>query len=319
MPRSAIHTRPTTPWRASIVLTMVCTVRGVVGVAGEHLVAQREAVEGHHQGDADLLAVGPMIAAVAALRQRVGLRLALEVGAGHVVQQHLVVDRKQLAAALATDAPPARPCARSNRSSARYSRSLLTRSPSSCSRSRSAVRRYQSSAMCSSLDGSHSRAATSTAAIFAHGTASLPDGRSCSHRSPGPCRATAPAPDRHRRTAASVPHARPSAAPAPSIARWPSSNRPACSGSPIRCARQRPRLQPASLVELAKLRHRLLDHTTADPHAAHQTPVAMNLAVLLPRRVAQVHALITTQLRLKRKWGWSALHAVSRFTHHATP
>jgi hypothetical protein len=70
---------------------------GVVGVAGEHLVAQREAVEGHHQGDADLLAVGPVIAAVAALGQRVGRRLALEVGAGHVVQQHLVVDRKQLA------------------------------------------------------------------------------------------------------------------------------------------------------------------------------------------------------------------------------
>jgi hypothetical protein len=70
---------------------------GVVRVAGEHLVAQREAVEGHHQSDADLLAVGAVIAAVAALRQRVGLRLALEVGAGHVVQQHLVVDRKQLA------------------------------------------------------------------------------------------------------------------------------------------------------------------------------------------------------------------------------
>jgi hypothetical protein len=27
MPRSAIHTRPTTPWRASMVSTMVCTVR----------------------------------------------------------------------------------------------------------------------------------------------------------------------------------------------------------------------------------------------------------------------------------------------------
>ena len=35
----------------------------VVGVAGEHFVAQRKAVEGHHQGDADLLAVGPVIAA----------------------------------------------------------------------------------------------------------------------------------------------------------------------------------------------------------------------------------------------------------------
>ena len=98
MPRSAIHTRPTTPWRASMLSTMVCTV-AVVGVAGEHLVAQREAIEGNHQADANLLAVGPVIASVAALRQRVGLRLAFEVGAGHIVQQHLVVDGEQLAAA----------------------------------------------------------------------------------------------------------------------------------------------------------------------------------------------------------------------------
>jgi hypothetical protein len=71
----------------------------VVGVAGEYLVAQREAVEGHHQGDADLLAVGAMVTAVAAAGQHVALGLAFEVGAGHVVQQHLVVDREQLAAA----------------------------------------------------------------------------------------------------------------------------------------------------------------------------------------------------------------------------
>ena len=71
---------------------MVCTVWAVVRVAGEHLVAQREAVEGHHQGDADLLAIRPMIAAVATPRQGIAFRLALEVGAGHVVQQDLVVD-----------------------------------------------------------------------------------------------------------------------------------------------------------------------------------------------------------------------------------
>jgi hypothetical protein len=44
--------------------------------------------------------------------------------------------------------------------------------------------------MCSSLDGSHSRAATSTAAIFAHGTASFPDGKVARTARPGPCRAT---------------------------------------------------------------------------------------------------------------------------------
>jgi hypothetical protein len=40
----------------------------IVGVAGEHLVAQRKAVEGHDKGDAHLLAVQAMIAGIAALR-----------------------------------------------------------------------------------------------------------------------------------------------------------------------------------------------------------------------------------------------------------
>ena len=72
----------------------------IVGVAGEHLVAQREAVEGHHQGDAHLLAVGAVIAGIAALRLRVGRRLALEIGARDVIEQHFVLNREQLAAAL---------------------------------------------------------------------------------------------------------------------------------------------------------------------------------------------------------------------------
>jgi hypothetical protein len=61
--------------------------------------------------------------------------------------------------------------------------SLLTSSSPSCSRSASAVRRYQSSAIYNSLDGSQSRAITSTAAIFAHAMRSFPIGRSRSHRS----------------------------------------------------------------------------------------------------------------------------------------
>src|SRR6516164_3597163 len=100
--------------------------------------------------------------------------------------------------------------------------------------------------MCSSLDGSHSLAATSTAAIFAHGTASLPDGRSGSHRSARP--------------------------------------------------------KPSPRVKLAKLRDRLLNDAATDPHAAHKTPVAMDFAVLPSRRVAQVHAPITTQ-RLSKENG----------------
>ncbi len=55
-------------------------------------------------------------------------------------------------------------------------------------------------------------------------------------------------------------------------------------------ARQRARLDPSALVELAKLRDRLLDHPPSNPNAVHQVPIAMNLPVLLANRVAQVHA-----------------------------
>ena len=71
-----------------------------MGVAGEDFVAQRKAVERHHQSNANLLAVGAMIAGIAALRLRVGFRQAFEIGARDVVEQHLVINRKQLAAAL---------------------------------------------------------------------------------------------------------------------------------------------------------------------------------------------------------------------------
>ena len=44
--------------------------------------------------------------------------------------------------------------------------------------------------------------------------------------------------------------------------------------------------RPSLPVELAKLRHRLLHHSAAATHRAHQTPVAVRLAVLANRRVA---------------------------------
>ena len=71
-----------------------------MSIAGEHFVADRKAVEGHDKRDADLLAIRAMIAGVAAPRQRIGFRLAVEVGARDVVQQHLVLNGKQLSAAL---------------------------------------------------------------------------------------------------------------------------------------------------------------------------------------------------------------------------
>jgi hypothetical protein len=71
----------------------------VVGVAGEHLVAQGKAVEGHDQRDAHLLAIRPMIPRVAAPRQRICFGLALEICARDIIEQHFVLNRKQLAAA----------------------------------------------------------------------------------------------------------------------------------------------------------------------------------------------------------------------------
>ena len=41
-----------------------------------------------------------MVARVAALRLRIGFRLAFKIGAGDIVKQHLILDCEQLAAAL---------------------------------------------------------------------------------------------------------------------------------------------------------------------------------------------------------------------------
>ena len=71
-----------------------------MGVAGEHFIAERKAVKGHHQRDADLLAVGAVIAGITALGLRIGFRQALKIRARHVIEQHFVLDREQLAAAL---------------------------------------------------------------------------------------------------------------------------------------------------------------------------------------------------------------------------
>jgi len=54
-------------------------------------------------------------------------------------------------------------------------------------------------------------------------------------------------------------------------------------------------------VELAKVRHGLLYHPSADAHAAHQVPIAVDLAVILANRMAQVHAPPESPPRLKEK------------------
>jgi len=70
----------------------------------------------------------------------------------------------------------------------------------------------------------------------------------------------------------------------------PPSNSRASSGAPISRRAKRARLDPSARVELAKLRHRLLDHAPSNTNAAHQTPIAMDFPILPANRVAQVHA-----------------------------
>ena len=43
---------------------------------------------------------------------------------------------------------------------------------------------------------------------------------------------------------------------------------------------KRARLHPPVLIELAEVRHRLLDHPPSETNAAHQAPIAVNLTVL---------------------------------------
>ena len=68
-------------------------------VASKHLVAEREAVEGHDESYQYLLAIGTVITRVTALCQRIYCSLAFKVGARHVVKQNLILDREQLACA----------------------------------------------------------------------------------------------------------------------------------------------------------------------------------------------------------------------------
>ncbi len=65
--------------------------RGIVRVAGKDLVAQGKPIEGHDQRDTHLLAVGPVIARVPALRKRVARRFPFKVRARHVIQKDLVL------------------------------------------------------------------------------------------------------------------------------------------------------------------------------------------------------------------------------------
>src|SRR5579871_904229 len=143
--------------------------------------------------------------------------------------------------------------------------------------------------MCSSLDGSQNRAATSTAAIFAQEMRSRPAGSRCSHRSSSPI-------PRHSASARyTSPNWRERSTRMPF--RRTGTHIPAAVvkqlrffGSADQMPGQRTRLEPATLIELAKMRDSLLNDQPTHANAAYKTPVTVNLPVLLANRVAQIHA-----------------------------
>ena len=85
MPRSITHTRR----RFAVEffdLRQEFLQRGFVGgIAGEHLIGQRQAVGGHHQGDHHLPAIRPAVARVAVFGLGNLRAQPLEVGAGQIV------------------------------------------------------------------------------------------------------------------------------------------------------------------------------------------------------------------------------------------
>src|SRR5262245_60423492 len=73
-------------------------------------------------------------------------------------------------------------------------------------------------------------------------------------------------------------------------------------------------LQSTLRVELTQMRHRLPNNAPADAHAAHQTPITVDLAGLLANRVAQLHA--PSQSPPKRKRNTQGRHYMLKPPSH---
>ena len=155
--------------------------------------------------------------------------------------------------------------------------------------------------MCSSLDGSQNRAVTSTAAIFAQAIRSLPSRQQLLAQ----ILKTHPAPQRQRQIHVAKP-----ARALDADALQPNRHRQMLVAvieqlRLLRCAdqttRKRACFNAAALVKFAKMRNRLLDHTPADPHAAHQAPIAVDLPVLLAESYGADTCAIRIELRRQKK------------------
>jgi len=82
-------------------------------------------------------------------------------------------------------------------------------------------------------------------------------------------------------------------------------------------AREGPRYQAPLLIELAKLRYRLLNDSTPNTNATNKTPVTVGLSVLLANRMAQIHAP-SEQIVRSRKYPRSSLQPQIGLSRHLT-
>src|SRR3970282_1359722 len=81
-------------------------------------------------------------------------------------------------------------------------------------------------------------------------------------------------------------------------------------------ARERLSPCPPFGIELAQLRHRLLNHPATVTHRANQLPVHVRLAILLSRRVPQVHESAFSASRTSIATRSSPLHHLLRLPEY---
>jgi hypothetical protein len=289
-----------------------------MSIAGEHLVAQGKAVEGHDQRDADLLAVGTMIARIAALPLWVGFGQAFEIRACHVVEQHLVLDRKQLSAAPGQMRLERRLVHKQVIEAAIEAilGDRLVAKLQQIAERRAAVPVLGNVQLAGRLaeprrheHGRHLRPGDAFLARRQHLLAQLLKARptpQCERqihiaKLTRALDADALQAHRHSQLCASVVEQR-------CLLRG--ADQP---------SRKGPCLNASILIELAKVRHRLLDDASPDTHAAHEPPIAVKLPVLPYRRGAQVHAPNQIRLVASGKYPKLALHAQIRHPSSINP
>jgi hypothetical protein len=260
-----------------------------MGVAGEHLIAQGKAIEGHDEGDAYLLAVGPMIAGIAALCLRVGFQLALEIGAGDIVEQHVVLDREQLPAALRQMRFQfGLGCEQMIEAAIEpILVDLLIPELQQIAKRRAPVPTFRDVQLarwlaesCRHQHGRNLRPRDVLLADWKQPRAQLLKTGAAPQRErqvhvaelTRALDANALHSHRHRQLLAVITE---------QLHLFGTANQP---------TRQRPRLQPPLPVELTEMGHRLLNDATTDTNAAHKAPIAVNLPVLFANRMAQIHA-----------------------------